>query len=738
MEQQQAPKEQDFDIVIVGAGPSAAGLLHGLLHRIILDRCCSSSSSGEDDDGISGKKSLSNLSHLRIVILERGNNFSYTTHNSTLSCAKAADDDGKIITSSLLLFEHCHPSTFSLQNWFQTAHYVPPTPSLSCKATRHPTILYTTTPQSHLSNRIIDVPTGTGWGGGTNINAGLVMQPQFGNDFDKNDNWPGRWKGGDLIQNSMDEIVSDMKKNKGLLLSTSLGNDFLLPGSEEGEEDGSSEEDGFMSSFERPTLSSSTTRSSSDNIRVNYFTSLIAPLLERHPELHSNITFLSGVQVERILIRCSCDAGHDDNCDDDLSTRQQQQQQQYKLPQAWAVECNYGDYHGIIRAKDDIILCSGAIATPSLLLASGIGTEDDLRMAGITPWYEQIKCNYIHNANNSHVENVSRNLPVGHNLRDHILLPRVFLTPRRCNSGTLSYNSINGWWMIHAPTSSSTIAAKMQLQLADGIQIEYMIPHFAAGALRRRWILPLLDVHLPLAWMQGIFLRVRAVLRVFFGIPLSSKWVKQRIRFLNLCLLNPKSVGQVTVRSSSSSSSSRMKSFARLGDCKVIIDPNYLSDSRDVESLWRGWTYSSRVKQRLFRRGIEILPGHTFSIGYAACSLLSSAIRRVKAAFLGGELHNKNEPEYGGNEVPQWFRKYAAEFSNPYYHWCGTCAMGGEDSSMSATTLNLGSVVDEHLCVRGLSNLRVCDASVFPDTVSAPTALTCTALGHAASSFIIE
>jgi len=548
----------------------------------------------------------------------------------------------------------------------------------------------------------------------------------------------------------MGEILSVMRKNGGLLLllTDSLYNDNFLQQSESGypsslflagaKEDDSDEQDdgGFMSTFQRPTLSSTTS-----NRRVNYFTSLIAPLLKRHPELHSNVTFLSGVQVERILIRYSCDAG-DDNDDDNVST--QKQQQQCEPPQAWAVECNYGDHHGIIRSKRDIILCSGAIATPSLLLASGIGTEDDLRTAGITPWYDEqhVKCN-IHNADNSHIESVYRNLPVGHNLRDHIILPRVFLTSRPFNSGAPSYNSINGWWMIHAPTTtSSTTNANMQLQLADGIQIDYMIPHFAAGALRRRWILPFGVHFLPLGWIQRIFLGVRAMLRVFFGIPVLSKWVKLRITFLNLCLLNPKSVGRVTVTSSSSSSSSRIKSHARLSDCKVIIDPNYLSDTWDVESLWRGWTYSSRarVKQRWFKRGIEILPGYTFSVGYVACSLVNSAIHWMKA-MLGGTLRDKNEPQFGGNEVPQWFRKYAAEFSNPYYHWCGTCAMGGgggEDSTRYATTCNEGSVVDEHLCVRGLSNLRVCDASVFPDTVSAPTALTCAALGHAASSFIIE
>ena len=45
-------------------------------------------------------------------------------------------------------------------------------------------------------------------------------------------------------------------------------------------------------------------------------------------------------------------------------------------------------------------------------------------------------------------------------------------------------------------------------------------------------------------------------------------------------------------------------------------------------------------------------------------------------------------------------------------------------------------VVDEFLCVRGVSALRVRDSSAFPDCVSVPTTLTCDALGFASSEFI--
>jgi choline dehydrogenase-like flavoprotein len=522
---------------------------------------------------------------------------------------------------------------------------------------------------------------------------------------------------------------------------------------------------GMISAFQQPTLAAASTTTIR---RVNYFTSLIEPLLKQHPELLRNLHFLSQAQVERILIRFSCD---DQYGDDDNDSDEQQQQQQCKCkPQAWAVECNIGgNYRRIIRSRREIILCTGAIATPSLLLASGIGMEDDLRKAGIAPWYDEhnIKCcntshidmkqkncsQHHHHYHHHHTDTLYRNLQVGHNLRDHVLLPRTFVSSRRqcddisagaISSSSSSWNSIQGWWMINVPktnTSTSSIHdddAKIQLQLADGIQMDYMIPHFAAASLRRRWTI--LNIDFPLAWIGCIFLGVRAILRVFFGLPVISKWIQQHTTSLNLCLLNPKSVGRVTiVRSSSRALKS---SHARLSECNIVIDPNYLSDSEDVENLWRGWNYSSSVKKRQLKSRrclIEILPGYTLSIGLAICSCISSAMHWLMwALFIVGKPHDEMTSRYGGN-VPNWFLTYVAEFSNPYYHWCGSCAMGEEvDSSTNTPSGGSRFVVDENLCVRGLSNLRICDASVFPNSVSGPIALTCAALGHSASSIIIE
>ncbi len=62
------------------------------------------------------------------------------------------------------------------------------------------------------------------------------------------------------------------------------------------------------------------------------------------------------------------------------------------------------------------------------------------------------------------------------------------------------------------------------------------------------------------------------------------------------------------------------------------------------------------------------------------------------------------------------------------YHLAGTCGMGPDHDA--------NAVVDSHLRVRGVSALRVADASIMPEVVNAPTHAACVAIGEKCADLI--
>jgi choline dehydrogenase-like flavoprotein len=138
-------------------------------------------------------------------------------------------------------------------------------------------------------------------------------------------------------------------------------------------------------------------------------------------------------------------------------------------------------------------------------------------------------------------------------------------------------------------------------------------------------------------------------------------------------------------------------------------------------ALWKGWKATGTLKGG--HRGlIEIIPG----CGFVVLTWMLEWLRLFMC-----QSNKDNALNSKGSAIPSWFSSYVAEFAVPYYHWFGTCAMG-------QVTNEIGDdfVVDEFLRVRGISGLRVCDASVFPQCVTVPTALTCAAMGFASSEFV--
>ncbi|CAG4905649.1 GMC family oxidoreductase [Paraburkholderia gardini] len=147
---------------------------------------------------------------------------------------------------------------------------------------------------------------------------------------------------------------------------------------------------------------------------------------------------------------------------------------------------------------------------------------------------------------------------------------------------------------------------------------------------------------------------------------------------LHACVLRPHSRGSVTLAGS---------------DARVApaIDPRFLDDSRDLDLLVEG----ARISRRILD----------------APSL---------AIFGGHELYT--HPGHSEAEL----RATIVEHADTIYHPVGTCRMGGDARS----------VVDAQLRVRGVTGLRVVDASVMPALIGGNTNAPTVMIGERAAGFI--
>ncbi|NLE81041.1 MAG: NAD(P)-binding protein [Rhodococcus sp.] len=131
-------------------------------------------------------------------------------------------------------------------------------------------------------------------------------------------------------------------------------------------------------------------------------------------------------------------------------------------------------------------------------------------------------------------------------------------------------------------------------------------------------------------------------------------------------LLKPRSRGHVTLKTADPVDN-------------PLIDPGYLADDSDVDGLVEAIRLSRELAASRGLRhwtGSELVPG----------------------------------PQVSDNKD---LRAYVRQHVNTWFHPVGTCKMG--------TDSDPDSVVDAHLRVRGLSNLRVADASVMPEVTSGNT-----------------
>jgi choline dehydrogenase len=264
------------------------------------------------------------------------------------------------------------------------------------------------------------------------------------------------------------------------------------------------------------------------------------------------------------------------------------------------------------RAGAEVILAAGAIATPQLLMLSGIGPADHLREHGIY---------------------VIADVPaVGANLMDHPAVPVLWSTPGVKGLWESTRNRDFARWRItHKGPLTSNIAEAGGFARSD--------PRLSAPDLQ--WHV------LPVAFReQGLADPARRAMTVL------------------VTLVDVASRG-------------RLKLASRDPRHRPLIDPDYLSDVRDLNAL--------AIGVRMAR-------------DYGTAAPLSKICEQELTP--GDAIHTDHE-----------MRDFIRRAVVSGYHPAGTCAMGG-DVARSASGYD--SVVDLQLRVRGLAGLRIVDASVMP------------------------
>lgn len=307
---------------------------------------------------------------------------------------------------------------------------------------------------------------------------------------------------------------------------------------------------------------------------------------------------------------------------------------------ASAIEFIKGGKTERVVASREVILSAGAINSPQLLQLSGVGAKDKLEKLAIPL--------------------VLDNPNVGQHLQDHLGMDYLY----RCNKPTLN-DELHPWWgkLWAGMKYIFTRKGPLSLSINQG-----------GGFVKTSPELKQPDIQLYFSPVS--YTRTPVGKRPLLNPDPFSAFL------LGLSNCRPKSCGQINIVSADPLQAPK-------------IEPNYLSDERDVETLLKG------VK---LLREIAKSP--------ALDEIIIEEIRPGKA-FQSDE------------QLIADIRDYAWTV----FHPTSTCRMGTDADH---------SVTNQRLQVHGLDNLRVVDASVFPSVTSGNTNAPVMMLAERAADLILQ
>lgn len=293
-----------------------------------------------------------------------------------------------------------------------------------------------------------------------------------------------------------------------------------------------------------------------------------------------------------------------------------------------------------IKPRIGTILSSGSIMTPYLLLKSGIGNANELK-----------NLNLPVNLNSPHV---------GKNLQDHLGLDYLYKTYLP------TLNKDLGTWSGRVKSFLRYLYDRkgpLSLSLNQG-----------GGYINWKSLDPYPNIQLyfnPITYSVS-FKGKRPLLK-------TDKFNGFIIGF-NSC--RPKSLGEIKLRVSGD-------------DYLPSIDPNYLSNEKDIHDLYSAFDF---VRKFSANKNINNI---------------------IKSPVNIDPIHSSDD------ELLDHFKSNATTI----YHPCGTCRM--------SKNINTG-VVSENLKVHGLDNLWIVDASIMPNITSGNINAPVMMLSHLSSKIIIE